>query len=310
MRIKTKEEFEKELLKRFPNNNVEILQYSGASKPIRYRCLECGREYYKNRANHLYENKTLCQRCFTARDSKIRDDFLNKVANSNFEVVSPVGSTASKVSLKCKKCGNIFKIDQSNFLTKTNECPYCGKYGELFVDQKAFEIRMGNKIKDYKIIEYKNITSSAKFQHSCSFVFSQKAIDFLNSRGCPKCFKRFSKGERKIIDWLEENNIEYIYQKKFPELGLKSYDFYIPQKNTLIEYQGMQHYKPTNYYGGEEKFRKQQESDKIKASFAKENNIDLIIIPYYEKDIYKFLLPLKVQRLSQEGVASSEAKKN
>ena len=111
MGIKTKEEFEKELIIRFPNNKVEILEYSGASKPIRYKCLECGKEYYKNRANHLYENKTLCQKCFTARDSKIRNKFLDKVANSNFEVISPVGSVDKKVSLRCKKCSNIFEID-------------------------------------------------------------------------------------------------------------------------------------------------------------------------------------------------------
>ena len=35
--IKTKEEFLKELKKRFPNNKIEILEYSGASKPIKYK---------------------------------------------------------------------------------------------------------------------------------------------------------------------------------------------------------------------------------------------------------------------------------
>ena len=62
--------------------------------------------------------------------------------------------------------------------------------------------------------------------------------------------------------------------------------------NLLIEYQGIQHFKPIDTFGGEERFKYQQEKDNIKRAFAKENNIKLIEIPYTYKtkeDIKKFL---------------------
>ena len=58
--MKTKEDFMNEIKKRFPFNKIEIIEFYGASKEITYQCKDCGRIYHKSRANHLYENKTLC----------------------------------------------------------------------------------------------------------------------------------------------------------------------------------------------------------------------------------------------------------
>lgn len=82
-------------------------------------------------------------------------------------------------------------------------------------------------------------------------------------------------------------NINYIYQYK-PK-GLKriyqlSYDFYLPDYNILIEYQGEQHYKPVPFGGDIEnakiKFRNQIKNDNIKRYYANTNNIKLIEISY------------------------------
>ena len=55
-----------------------------------------------------------------------------------------------------------------------------------------------------------------------------------------------------------------------------SFDFYVPQYNTCIEYQGVQHYKPVERFGGEEQFAIQQEHDELKRKYAKNNNFDLL----------------------------------
>ena len=51
-----------------------------------------------------------------------------------------------------------------------------------------------------------------------------------------------------------------------------------------IEYDGEQHFKPIEYFGGEAHFKIQQKHDKIKDDFCKENGISLLRIPYYKFD--------------------------
>ena len=59
-------------------------------------------------------------------------------------------------------------------------------------------------------------------------------------------------GESKISDYLDSHEIEYSSQHTFPEctdVGLLRFDFYLPEHNTLIEYQGQQHYNPVRFGG-------------------------------------------------------------
>ena len=102
--------------------------------------------------------------------------------------------------------------------------------------------------------------------------------------------------------YLSNNNIKYIYQKKFDDLiGLKgknlSYDFYIPNLNLLIECQGQQHYRPVDVYGGEEQFKVQLEHDRRKKEFAKNNNYKLLEIPYWEYDNIENILNDKLKEV-------------
>ena len=57
------------------------------------------------------------------------------------------------------------------------------------------------------------------------------------------------------------------------------FDFYIPEINTIIEFDGEQHFRPSKKFGGE-KFDTTKENDKIKNEFCEKNNINLIRIHY------------------------------
>lgn len=61
-------------------------------------------------------------------------------------------------------------------------------------------------------------------------------------------------------------------------------DFYLPDYNTFIEFNGEQHYKPVKWFGGEEKFKQQQERDYALRYYCKEHKITLIEIPYTDFD--------------------------
>lgn len=124
-------------------------------------------------------------------------------------------------------------------------------------------------------------------------MFFQTPQCHLDGQGCSKC--KSSKGELKIIHFLNENGIKYIAQKSFNDCkNLKTgyklkYDFYIPSKNLLIEYDGEQHFK----YGGNVGKYKITKSDleytkykdKIKTKYAKRKGIRLLRICY--KDFNK-----------------------
>lgn len=92
-----------------------------------------------------------------------------------------------------------------------------------------------------------------------------------------------SKGEQYIEKYLKRNNINFEPQKIFKGCVDKRslmFDFYIPEKNMLIEFDGPQHYEAVEWFGGEPAFKQQQKRDAIKNEYAQNNNIKLIRITY------------------------------
>ena len=112
---------------------------------------------------------------------------------------------------------------------------------------------------------------------------------YTTSCGC----RRISYGEEQICKILDDNQLNYLYNKGyFKDLigadGLPlRYDFILMNKHNepyrLIEFDGPQHDSPQIIFGGEKKFVKQKENDKKKNEYAKSHNIPLIRIPYSEK---------------------------
>jgi len=105
------------------------------------------------------------------------------------------------------------------------------------------------------------------------------------------CIKR-SYGEEKINTILAENNVdfkkEYTFDDCLSQQNVKlRFDFAIfknKQLYCLIEFQGDQHIKPVEWFGGEENLKLTQKRDNIKKEYCKKNNIPLIEIPYSDKN--------------------------
>lgn len=58
------------------------------------------------------------------------------------------------------------------------------------------------------------------------------------------------------------------------------FDFWLPDINTIIEFDGKHHFKPIEYFGGEYSFKKVKINDQLKNNYCKENNITLLRISY------------------------------
>jgi len=122
-------------------------------------------------------------------------------------------------------------------------------------------------------------------------------------QGCPHC--QSSSGEVEISEILDSKKTEYIKQKSFkgcinPETKRRlKYDFYLPQKNILIEFNGIQHYEYIGYWhGNKNTLASQQYRDFLKQQYALSNGYRYLVIKYTEniaQKLNQFLQPINSQ---------------
>lgn len=91
------------------------------------------------------------------------------------------------------------------------------------------------------------------------------------------------KSEAQLFALVSSVYPDAIYQYHTDWLRMQSLDIFIPSLSVGIEYQGIQHYRAVNLFGGEDNFRHQQENDEKKRNLCKQNGITLIEWPYNEK---------------------------
>jgi len=266
--------------------DYSLVEYVNNSTPVKLINKQYGYVFEKIPIHHLsgkthgYEYGKITKEIFIKKCKKIHN---NKY---NYELVE-INSDNNKVEVNiiCPTHG-IFKQSISNHMNLKQNCPKCvGKHKpdkEEFIE-KCKKIHEGKY--DYSLIEYSNSNSILKIICPIHGIFKQRALKHYNSeQGCPKC-ATISKGENKIGKILLDNNIEYFKEHSFDDckyINKLPFDFYIPSKNILIEYDGKQHFEAVEFFGGEEYLKKRQKLDKIKDIYCKENNIHLIRIPYIE----------------------------
>lgn len=186
------------------------------------------------------------------------NEFVNKLKsiNKNILVLGKYTRAKDNIKVKCLICGNIWNPTPHKLLLGRG-CPKCAY---VIVGNKSrkthydfiFELSninpkvqvLSNYINNNTKLECKCLT--------CGHIWNAAPKTLLLGKGCPIC--NSSKGELKISKFLDDNNITYVHQKTFDNLvgvggNLLSYDFYIPSKKILIEYQGIQHEKPVDFKG-------------------------------------------------------------
>jgi len=126
------------------------------------------------------------------------------------------------------------------------------------------------------------ICSNCDYGRNKEWCTSPNSRTNMNS-GCPKCAS--SKGEKKIKLFLDSLCLYYLVEYKFSDcrniLELP-FDFYLLDYNLCIEYDSILHYE--DKFNEPEEFKLVQKRDKIKTKYCKNNNINLLRIPYWEFD--------------------------
>ena len=296
---KTHNQFIEEIKEKFGNEYTVLSQYEKASKKVKVKHNKCNKEYYVRASAFL--SGARCTHCFKPI-KKSTEHFKKEISNivgDEYSVIGEYKNNKEKVKMLHNNCGNEYEVTPGHFLSSGRRCPYCKggspKTKNIF-PQKFEEVSMGH----YELLsEYKTNREYITVKHlKCENSYEVRAGNFLSGKGCPYCNE--SHGERTIAKLLIDNKISFIRQKRFKECkNIKTlpFDFAVIKEDKvicLIEYNGLQHYKPIDFFGGEEGFKQRIKNDKIKCDYCKDNNIPLFCISYnddiqneIEKVIYK-----------------------
>lgn len=275
---------------------INDLLWKGVTSIIGVLCPEHGIKYIK--AFEHFKSVNGCKKCtddllrksieqFIQEANELHDNFYDyskvvyKNKDTKIEIGCPIHGSFWQIPADhlrpygCKKCANeASKIGYDEFVRRSN-------------------IKHNNKY-DYSKVVYNRCDERVCIGCPKHGDFWQFVTGHMHSGyGCIVCAREEmykSKPVQKIKDYLSENNYIFSTEQSFPECKNENtlpFDFYLPDYNLCIEYDGEQHYKAIPFFGGEEKFIKQQINDRIKNQYCKDNNINLLRIRFDEDPIQK-----------------------
>lgn len=222
-----------------------------------------------------------------------KEEFIQKaikIHGNKFDYsLSDYKNNNTKIKIICKTHG-VFEQTSNDHLTGYG-CWECGvikraKAKTLNHEEFVMKANIVHKNKfDYSKLVYKNSRSKVEIICKEHGQFSQRANSHLKGSGCPSCTE--SKGEERIKKYLEKNKIVFERQKRFKECKNKRtlpFDFYLPNENICIEFDGRQHYLPGGFHKDKESFELLRKNDKIKNDYCsgKDGKPTLIRISHKE----------------------------
>lgn len=297
---KTHEQFLDEL-KEKGINHIPLEEYVDARTGIKFKCGECG-NVWTVRPDNILSGKG-CPRCrenrakeaLTLSDYELR----KKIAEINpeiriFQILE--SGTHGKSAVLCQK-HNVIWIAHNSTLLRGCGCRLCAneKIRESKVRSHDDFVKIVAQVSPHIEIVGEYINARKKVKVRCKnhneTYYATADLLMKGMANCPKC--TMTSGEYKVANYLDASGYEYIPQYSFddadPVIKRKRFDFYLPELNTCIEYDGKQHFEPLQNFGGEETFEYTKKNDKIKDDYCAENNIRLIRIPYTVDDVGEYL---------------------
>ena len=288
--------------------------HQDAKYTIKWKCLcECGQIGYKStnvlRSGHSKSCGCYKKDLFNERNTP--EDLTNRrfgkltVIKRIDDYISPKGE--HKINWLCKcDCGNVIHTT-TNALKKGNTAS-CGCQRADTIHKVLFQDLTGKRFGKLTVIhqveDYHSSNGNSKSSRwLCKCDCGNETIvntGILNLGMVKSCGCMRSSGEYNIIQYFLLYNIKFEHEKRFDNLigvGNRqlSYDFYLPNRNLLIECQGQQHEKPIEIFGGEEQFKIQQEHDKRKREYAENNGYKLLEIWYYDYDRIEEILSRELE---------------
>lgn len=287
MEYTTKTFIEKSNLIHHNKYNYSLVEYINTYTKVKIICRTHGM-FEQTPKNHLRGcNCPKCSSYLKSGRNLTKNDFINKSSKIHknkydYSLVVFI-NTREKVKIICPIHGVFEQIPLHHY--QGNGCQKCSNKMKT-LDEFLDKSKQIHDLKyDYSLVNYVDTNTKIKIICPIHGVFEQTPKHHYNGSGCPRC--KNSKGESIISTFLKKENIKFIPQKKFDDCKLKyslPFDFYLPDYNTCIEYDGEQHFKPILVFGGEEEYENLLIRDKIKSDYCEERQILLIRIKYDDKN--------------------------
>lgn len=311
---KKQDGFLKRLNDTFGNEYTVLGQFFNVSTRVKIKHNKCEYEWNVFPCN-LFSGKSKCPRCSGKAKYTLEsfNEELARVTNGEYMVIGEFLGVETRATMKHLICGFEWTVVPYSVKDIGSRCPRCAnreRYTSENFNERIKELTNG----EYELIgEYENNRTEVKIKHiNCSSEFCVLPTSFLyEERRCPECNDSLTKGERKIYEYLEKQNINSNQQQTFEDcvhINKLRFDFSILGSDNdviaLVEFDGKQHFEPVEYFGGEDSFKLQQLKDQIKNDYCEKNNIPLLRIPYWdEKNIDcildEFIQKIKINKLTK-----------
>ena len=275
--------------------NYSKVNYINSKIKVCILCPDHG-EFWQIPNNHL--NGQGCLFCgkqnMAEKQSLTHDQFIDRAnikhnSKYNYIKVNYIDSK-TKIEIMCSKHGSFEQ--KPNAHLNGHGCPKCAQdkrtINQTFIQDQFIEMskKTHGNFYDYSKIIYNKMKSKVIIICPIHKEFEQLAYSHIQGQGCPKCNE--SKGEKRIRQYLNSMNINFIPEYRFDDCkNIKTlpFDFYLPELKICIEFDGIQHFKPTTFGGISKEvalnnLKIQQEKDKLKTQYCKSNNIKLLRISY------------------------------
>lgn len=255
--------------------------------PVKIICPEHG-EFMQAPGDHLKGYG--CSKC-SGKYKPTTEEWINKVKpiynyKYDYSKTNYIDNKTSVIVI-CPEHGE-FLTNPSNHLKGKSGCPKCNdirKHNQFSKSTEEFikesKLIHGN-LYDYSKVSYYNKSIPVTIICKKHGEFKQIPSVHLIGCGCPKCV---NKNQYKLFEFLCNKfpNEEILYEVNkttVPWIQSLRFDIYFPKYNIAVEYDGQQHFKPIEKFGGELKFEETKRLDALKDKLCEENNCYLFRIPY------------------------------
>jgi very-short-patch-repair endonuclease len=271
------------------SKNIKCLDvFNNSHHKIRLQCLKETCEYvWKTTVSSFkYRKDASCPKC--SKKAKLTNKDVDlRILDKKLKRLDDYVSGKKKINFQCLICKYVWLAKPETILGKKSGCPNCSQKVKLNND--TFDEKIYNR-KIKRLDDYVNAYTKINFKclnDNCEYEWSARPGSILHKYcGCPICNKS-NKNEKLFNEVLLSLNINFTSQYKLRSFNKKEkpyiVDFYFPDFNIIIEYNGAQHYRPICFGGmsaekAKDNFEKQIKRDEYVRNFCKENNINIMEI--------------------------------
>ena len=297
-------------------------EYENSKKPIKCFCNICKREFYlpteKLRLKRKFCNRKDCRYSIKPKNTKGKEEFIKELEEkfgSGYRYIEGFNGMDKKCRFKCGNCGNIrYFVKPSTLMDKRKKsnsinCNRCLNNKNYIIDSgkelmkkntEEFqgELDMIFGYRKFSVLSEYNKSSSHIYikSNDCGHKFKTRPDDLLRRKRCSVCSK--SIGEIAVIEFLQENNIDYENEIKFKGSNFR-FDFYFKNINTVIEIDGEGHKKGYGTFINDKRNEGKRTPEEVKRidnekdDFIKSKGMKIIRLPYQYKIEEELIIPIK-----------------